>query len=55
MDFITKVREHRFKPDEFYELIKQVSPEPRIDIFICEARDGFDQWGNEASKFSGKA
>jgi len=51
LDFTGKVREHSRKPDEFYELIKQVSPEPRIDYFSREKRDGFDQWGNETKKF----
>jgi len=49
--FNGKVREHSRKPDEFYELIKLVSPEPRIDIFSRERREGFEQWGNEIDKF----
>jgi len=49
--FKGKVREHSRKPDEFYELVKKVSPEPRIDIFSREKRDGFDRWGNEIEKF----
>ena len=51
--FTGKVREHSRKPDEFYELVKKVSPPPRIDIFSREKRDGFDQWGNEIDKFQG--
>lgn len=50
-DFKGKVREHSRKPDEFYEIVKRVSPEPRIDIFSREKRDGFDQYGFEADKF----
>jgi N6-adenosine-specific RNA methylase IME4 len=49
--FEGKVREHSRKPDEFYDLVKTASPEPRIDIFSREKRDGFDQWGNDIEKF----
>lgn len=49
--FKAKVREHSRKPDEFYELVKKVSPEPRIDIFSREKREGFDSWGDEIEKF----
>lgn len=45
-------REHSRKPDEFYQLVKRVSPEPRIDIFSREKREGFDQYGNETELFS---
>jgi len=44
-------KEHSRKPDEFYDLVKRVSPEPRIDIFSREKRDGFEQYGYEAGKF----
>jgi len=52
LDFTGKVREHSRKPDEFYELVKLVSPEPRIDIFSREKRDGFEQYGNETDRFT---
>lgn len=51
LDFAAKVREHSRKPDEFYDLIRQVSPEPRLDFFSREKRDGFEQYGNETEKF----
>jgi len=51
LDFNGKVREHSRKPDEFYELVKRVSPGPRIDCFSREQRGGFDQFGNEQDKF----
>lgn len=44
-------REHSRKPDEFYKLVEEMSPLPRIDIFSREKRDGFDQWGDEINKF----
>ncbi len=44
-------REHSRKPDAFYDLVKRVSPEPRIDMFSREPRAGFDQHGAEASTF----
>ena len=51
IDFTGKVREHSRKPDEFYDLVNQASPEPRIDIFSREKREGFEQYGNEVNKF----
>ena len=49
--FFAKVREHSRKPDEFYEIVREIADEPRIDIFSREKRDGFDQWGDEINKF----
>jgi N6-adenosine-specific RNA methylase IME4/DNA-binding XRE family transcriptional regulator len=51
LDFIGKVREHSRKPDEFYNLVRSVSPEPRIDLFSREKREGFAQWGNQSEQF----
>jgi N6-adenosine-specific RNA methylase IME4 len=51
LDFQAKVREHSRKPDEFYNLVKLVSPEPRADWFAREKRDGFVPIGNETAKF----
>lgn len=51
LDFPGKVREHSRKPDEFYDVVRTVSSEPRIDIFSREKREGFDQYGNEQQKF----
>ena len=50
-DFKAKVREHSRKPDEFYDIVKRVSPEPRIDIFSREKRGGFDSYGYEVGAF----
>ena len=51
LDFNAKVREHSRKPEEFYQIVRLVSPEPRIDIFSREKHEGFDQYGNEQEKF----
>jgi N6-adenosine-specific RNA methylase IME4 len=45
-------REHSRKPDEFYDMVRRTTIEPRIDIFSREPREGFAQYGNEPSKFS---
>ncbi|MBT9132789.1 MAG: Nucleoid occlusion protein [Firmicutes bacterium] len=44
-------REHSRKPDQFYDLVKRVSPAPRIDYFSRERREGFEQYGNETGKY----
>lgn len=54
LDFEGKVREHSRKPDEFYQLVRWVSPEPRIDIFSRERREGFEQYGDECARFSAR-
>jgi N6-adenosine-specific RNA methylase IME4 len=40
-------RGHSVKPIEFYEIVKRVSPAPRLDVFAREKHDGFDSWGAE--------
>jgi N6-adenosine-specific RNA methylase IME4 len=52
LDFTGKVREHSRKPDEFYDLVRTVSPEPRRDMFSREKREGFLSWGNEPDRFN---
>ena len=44
-------REHSRKPDEFYDLVKRVSPGPRIDMFSRERHEGFGQHGAEINVF----
>jgi N6-adenosine-specific RNA methylase IME4 len=48
-------REHSRKPDAFYDMVRRVCAGPRIDVFSREAREGFDQFGNQADKFGGEA
>lgn len=49
--FNGKRREHSRKPIEFYDTIRRVTPEPRIDIFGREKIEGFDSYGYESNKF----
>ena len=39
---------HSQKPDEFYELVEQVSPALRLEMFARTYREGWDTWGDEA-------
>jgi N6-adenosine-specific RNA methylase IME4 len=52
LDFAADRREHSRKPEVFYDIVRQVSPGPRLDMFAREAHDGFEQWGNETNRFS---
>ncbi len=54
LDFSAKVREHSRKPEIFYDLVRDVSPAPRLDAFSRENHDGFDSWGYETGKFATK-
>ena len=45
-------REHSRKPDVFYDTIRRVTSDGRIDVFSREQRDGFDKYGNESEKFN---
>lgn len=44
-------REHSRKPEAFYDLVRRVSPGPRLDMFSRERRDGFEQFGVETDAF----
>ena len=44
-------REHSRKPAEFDNLVRRVSPEPRLDYFSREVKEGFVSYGNEPNKF----
>lgn len=43
-----KKRNHSRKPDIFFDIIRNNTPEPRISIFERQLRNGFDVWGAEA-------
>jgi N6-adenosine-specific RNA methylase IME4 len=40
---------HSEKPPEFYDLIEQVSPGPRLELFARKVRPGWAVWGNEVT------
>lgn len=39
---------HSAKPDAFLDLVEQVSPSPRLELFARRQRLGWDTWGDEA-------
>ena len=41
---------HSEKPVDFYNLIKEMSPSPRMDIFARKRHDGFESWGLEVEE-----
>jgi N6-adenosine-specific RNA methylase IME4 len=53
LDFSAKVREHSRKPAVFYDVVREASPGPRLDMFSREEHEGFEGWGNEKDKFKG--
>jgi N6-adenosine-specific RNA methylase IME4 len=41
-------KRHSAKPPGFIELVEQIAPSPRLELFAREQRLGWDTWGNEA-------
>ena len=39
---------HSAKPEAFLDLVEQLSPAPRLEMFARRNRLGWDTWGNEA-------
>jgi N6-adenosine-specific RNA methylase IME4 len=45
-------REHSRKPDEFYDMVRERTPDMnRVDLFARGSHEGFDTWGHERTKF----
>ena len=39
---------HSAKPEAFLDLVEQMSPAPRLEMFARRDRLGWDTWGNES-------
>lgn len=48
----TQKREHSRKPDELYDIIEACSPGPYLELFARGPRDGWDQWGDQATDYT---
>ena len=44
-------REHSRKPADFYELVEQLCPSPKLELFARESRPGWETWGNQVNLF----
>ena len=40
-------RKHSTKPNEFFDLVDEMSPSPKLEMFARTRRLGWDAWGNE--------
>jgi N6-adenosine-specific RNA methylase IME4 len=45
--FTEKLTTHSRKPEGFYKILESNTPQPRIELFARNKRDGWDVWGNE--------
>jgi len=45
------LREHSRKPDSFYELVEELCPGKKIELFARQKRTGWEAHGNETDKF----
>jgi N6-adenosine-specific RNA methylase IME4 len=50
--FDAAVTRHSEKPGIFYDRVRAASPEPRLDLFAREHREGFTPWGDEVDRFA---
>lgn len=48
---LSPVREHSRKPDEVYGRVQQYCAGPYLELFSRQSRQGWETWGNEATKF----
>lgn len=42
-----RIMRHSEKPEQFYDLVEQVSPGPYLELFARRERPGWSHWGNE--------
>jgi N6-adenosine-specific RNA methylase IME4 len=42
--------QHSEKPNEFYKMIEEQSPSPRLDVFARKTRNNWDVYGNEVNE-----
>lgn len=47
----SRKREHSRKPDEQYEIIKECSRGPYLELFARGPRDGWSVWGNQSEDY----
>lgn len=47
LSFFGRSERHSQKPEEFDEIVRQASPEPRLEMFARKKKKGFVVWGNE--------
>jgi N6-adenosine-specific RNA methylase IME4 len=52
LKFFNGANKHSTKPDEFYNLVEEMSPAPRIDIFARDYREDWDVFGDELPKYA---
>jgi N6-adenosine-specific RNA methylase IME4 len=46
---------HSAKPEAFLDIVEQVSPAPRLEMFARRARFGWDYWGDQSLGTAGMA
>jgi N6-adenosine-specific RNA methylase IME4 len=44
-----RLGQHSAKPEAFYDLVEQASPDPRVELFARRHRLGWDVWGDESA------
>lgn len=49
--FLSPVREHSRKPDDFFAMVERYSEGPYCELFARQSRSGWATWGNESTKF----
>src|SRR3990172_10245707 len=48
---ISRKQEHSHKPETAYEIIRQCSPGPYLELFARERVKGWTQWGNQVDSY----